>query len=119
MDATPPPPDLPRRCDLQAYVQSFLEDADKEEAAVIAKKPPSRRRGCWLDRGKEAAFLHQAVAKYERVLPLLQEAPVGSAEATSIPKVLHHIWLGSPFPSRFQAFRASWLEHHPEKDGVF
>ena len=86
---------------------------------MIAKKPPSRRRGCWLDRGKEAAFLHQAVAKYERVLPLLQEAPVGSAEATSIPKVLHHIWLGSPFPSRFQAFRASWLEHHPEKDGVF
>lgn len=36
-----------------------------------------------------------------------------------IPRILHHIWLGSPFPARFHAFRASWLEHHPVKDGEY
>ena len=87
---------------------------------MTKKKPPSgsrRRRGCWMDLGKEAAFLQQALAEYEHALRCLHEPPAASAEAPSIPRIMHHIWLGSPFPVRFQAFRASWLEHHPAKDG--
>jgi hypothetical protein len=95
-----------------------LEDKDAagEEAVVTKKKPSRRRRGCWLDLGKEAAFLHQALAQYEHALRLLQDPPAAS-EAPSIPRIMHHIWLGSPFPARFHAFRASWLEHHPTEDG--
>lgn len=30
-----------------------------------------------------------------------------------IPKLLHLIWVGSEFPSRFQPNLASWMDHHP------
>ena len=110
-------PSLLRCCDLQDYVQSFLED-DAKEMRVIAKKPSSRRcRACWMDITNEATFLHQALTEYEYALRILQEPPASSHKFSSIPKVLHHIWLGSPFPERFQAFRTTWIEHHPTENG--
>ncbi len=30
-----------------------------------------------------------------------------------IPKIIHQIWLGSPFPAKYQALRDSWLKQHP------
>jgi mannosyltransferase OCH1-like enzyme len=117
MEASPSVPSLPPYCDLQDYVQSFQED-DAGEMPVIAKKPSSRRcRACWLDIANEATFLHQALTEYMYALRILQEPPASSPNFASIPKVLHHIWLGSPFPERFQAFRTTWLDHHPTEDG--
>lgn len=31
-----------------------------------------------------------------------------------IPKVIHQIWLGSPFPQKYIAWRDSWLKLHPD-----
>jgi mannosyltransferase OCH1-like enzyme len=31
-----------------------------------------------------------------------------------IPKILHHIWLGSPFPEKYVALRDTWLKNHPD-----
>lgn len=31
-----------------------------------------------------------------------------------IPKILHQIWLGSPFPEKYVALRDTWLKHHPD-----
>ena len=31
-----------------------------------------------------------------------------------IPKIVHQIWLGSPVPSRYDAWRTSWKKYHPE-----
>ena len=31
-----------------------------------------------------------------------------------IPKIIHHIWLGSPFPKEYEKWRGSWIEHHPD-----
>jgi mannosyltransferase OCH1-like enzyme len=33
----------------------------------------------------------------------------------ALPRIFHHIWLGStPLPPDFAAFRETWREHHPE-----
>ena len=39
---------------------------------------------------------------------------VKSLDAPIIPKVIHQIWLGSPIPSRYDSWRASWKKFHPE-----
>lgn len=31
-----------------------------------------------------------------------------------IPKILHQIWLGSPFPEKYAALRNTWLKNHPD-----
>lgn len=31
-----------------------------------------------------------------------------------IPKIIHQIWLGSPFPEKYRAFQASWKKYHPD-----
>lgn len=36
------------------------------------------------------------------------------AKITKIPKVIHQIWLGSPFPEKYKAFAQSWKENHPD-----
>ena len=36
--------------------------------------------------------------------------------SSSIPKIIHQIWLGSPFPERCKNFRDSWLKLHPDWD---
>lgn len=30
-----------------------------------------------------------------------------------IPKIIHQIWLGSPFPYEYKQYQKSWQEHHP------
>ncbi len=32
---------------------------------------------------------------------------------TKIPKIIHQIWLGSPFPEKYKKFQESWKKHHP------
>jgi mannosyltransferase OCH1-like enzyme len=31
-----------------------------------------------------------------------------------IPKVIHQIWLGSPFPEKYRQWQQSWIKHHPD-----
>jgi mannosyltransferase OCH1-like enzyme len=33
---------------------------------------------------------------------------------TKIPKIIHQIWLGSPFPEKYRAFQQSWKQHHTD-----
>ncbi len=33
---------------------------------------------------------------------------------TKIPKIIHQIWLGSPFPEKYRGFQASWQQQHPD-----
>jgi len=35
-------------------------------------------------------------------------------DISPIPKVIHQIWLGSPVPSKYDSWRASWKKFHPE-----
>ncbi len=31
-----------------------------------------------------------------------------------IPKIVHQIWLGSPFPEKYKMYRDSWIKNHPD-----
>lgn len=31
-----------------------------------------------------------------------------------IPKIIHQIWIGSPFPEKYKKFQQSWIKHHPD-----
>lgn len=37
-----------------------------------------------------------------------------SDRTTSIPKIIHQIWLGSPLPKEYVKFQITWKEHHPD-----
>jgi mannosyltransferase OCH1-like enzyme len=43
----------------------------------------------------------------EKMLPVRKSKP-------KIPKIIHQIWLGSPFPEKYRAYQASWKTHHPD-----
>src|ERR1700761_6721881 len=31
-----------------------------------------------------------------------------------IPRIIHQVWLGSPFPEKYKEWQKSWKTHHPE-----
>ncbi len=31
-----------------------------------------------------------------------------------IPKIIHQVWLGSPFPDKYRKFQLSWIKNHPD-----
>lgn len=31
-----------------------------------------------------------------------------------IPKIIHQIWLGSPFPEKYKKIQQTWIDHHPD-----
>ena len=35
-------------------------------------------------------------------------------EQARIPKIIHHIWLGSPLPEKFARYRQTWQKMHPD-----
>jgi hypothetical protein len=39
---------------------------------------------------------------------------VSPPDSPRIPKIIHHIWLGSEFPDRFKGYQRNWLRHHPD-----
>lgn len=39
---------------------------------------------------------------------------VAIAESPKIPKIIHHIWLGSSLPQEYNEMRETWLRHHPD-----
>lgn len=38
----------------------------------------------------------------------------GGAANVKIPKIIHQIWLGSPFPEKYKKFQDSWKKNHPD-----
>lgn len=34
-------------------------------------------------------------------------------EQPSIPKIIHHVWLGSPLPEKYKKYRETWKQFHP------
>ncbi len=115
---------LPPSAHLREYIHYFLAQDEGAEGAAEATAPGKKeqappatpralRPGCWLDRAQEKAFLQHALANYERAA-----AQSSAPAAAAIPRVLHHIWLGSAFPAHFQRLRAAWLAHHPVENGT-
>lgn len=47
---------------------------------------------------------------YEKISPL----KLSPDTQTRIPKIIHIIWLGSPFPEKYKGFMQSWIDHHPD-----
>lgn len=35
-------------------------------------------------------------------------------EEPRIPKIFHHIWVGSPFPEKYKQLRQTWIDKHPD-----
>src|ERR1700730_3033568 len=39
---------------------------------------------------------------------------ISSQAVPKIPKIIHQIWLGSPFPEKYNKYQASWQKLHPK-----
>jgi len=44
---------------------------------------------------------------------------VACHEKVKIPHVMHSVWIGGQFPSKFQKYRDSWIEKHPTWAHIF
>ncbi len=51
-------------------------------------------------------------AQIRRLYPR-EEFNQASLGPTRIPKIIHQIWLGSPFPEKYRRLQQSWIDHHP------
>ncbi len=54
---------------------------------------------------------------YEAFKRLYEKNHVSSVSAHApykIPKIIHQIWLGSPFPEKYKALRDTWLQYNPD-----
>ncbi|MGE4168464.1 MAG: glycosyltransferase [Candidatus Babeliales bacterium] len=49
---------------------------------------------------------------FERLYNLFSPARIVPT-SVRIPKIIHQIWLGSPFPEKYRAYQESWLKHNP------
>ena len=43
--------------------------------------------------------------------------PASAAKRAGIPRIVHHIWLGSALPSAYARLRETWEAHHPAATG--
>jgi len=39
---------------------------------------------------------------------------IAPTHEAKIPKIIHQVWLGSPFPERYKAWRQTWKDKHPD-----
>ena len=64
------------------------------------------------DKKKADTNLHWKMVKdfYDKYII---ESPIFS-EYPRIPKIIHQIWLGSPFPEKYRKLQESWLKNHPD-----
>jgi hypothetical protein len=79
--------------------------------------------GVWSDQATEQRWLAGADRRF-REWAAANAAAAGAATsaanyaaAQTIPKLVHHIWLGSPLPARAAVLRATWRRHHPPANG--
>ena len=88
-----------------------IRKPDIEKLNVDFHKSLGNQDITWGERDKDDRQWCARLAKrYEENYPAIVPP---SAEA-KIPKVIHQIWLGSPFPERFERHVRSWKEAHPE-----
>ena len=53
-------------------------------------------------------------ARLKELYDMNYQTTVAADAPYRIPKILHQVWLGSPFPEKYKKFRDSWLEKHPD-----
>lgn len=70
-------------------------------------KPYEQFNPQWIIENPQWKLLHDLYDKY-----LLSEAY--QTEYPQIPKIIHHIWLGSPFPPHLAELRETWRKFHPD-----
>jgi hypothetical protein len=88
--------------------------------ATFSQRP--LRWNCWIPQNLEVAFLSQSAKMYHEFLcssasSSTEREPSISPSFVGIPRIIHHIWLGSPLPAHFQKLRMTWIHHHPEERG--
>ena len=75
----------------------------------FGSKNYSEIRWCLRD-SQEPAWYKRLESRYERCKPTHRVA----SPVPYIPKIIHQIWLGSPFPEKYQEWQQSWLRGHPD-----
>lgn len=55
-------------------------------------------------------ILNTIVDIYEKNNPSIEKI----RNNQKIPKIIHHIWLGSPLPEKYKRFQSEWIKNNPE-----
>jgi len=67
--------------------------------------------------GLQPSEIKQALEGYDwKILHSLYQQHVEVTQWSDkprIPKIIHHIWLGSPLPEKYKLLRETWKKHHP------
>jgi hypothetical protein len=96
----------------------------KESAAQSTRKDPRIPAGFGVD--FHDSMKHGFAYNYETIErdPFLQKIKaiyehyavndVQYSEKPRIPKIIHHIWLGSALPEKYKAWQRTWFKHHPD-----
>lgn len=72
-----------------------------------AMKPSTSYRQSYVNTNK-----HWATAK--KLYDAYIYGGVELSNKSRIPKIIHHIWIGSHLPKYAKEFRRSWIKHHPD-----
>ncbi|HVW99471.1 MAG TPA: glycosyltransferase [Candidatus Babeliaceae bacterium] len=62
-------------------------------------------------------YLPKEKTTYEALRKLYRTnhpSKVNPSTKPRIPKIIHQVWLGSPFPEKYKKYRETWLKHHPD-----
>ena len=78
-------------------IQNYWRENDGEWLELVKQRYEETRKII----GEEATQATQASAE-------------GGQTSNQIPRIIHHIWLGSPMPERLEKMRKTWIDMHPE-----
>jgi mannosyltransferase OCH1-like enzyme len=71
----------------------------------------------YTEKGHQIAITEEQLKDWHAFKELYEKYMVGDkvyAHNPRIPKIIHHIWLGSPLPARCKWFIETWKKHHPD-----
>jgi mannosyltransferase OCH1-like enzyme len=92
----------------------YLNPPKKSSAFVSFQTSISRNLPDWPDKKWKRLFSRKtdwAITKKCYETFVVNGSP---SETPRIPKIIHQIWLGSPFPEKYRSFQQSWIAHHPD-----
>ena len=111
------------RCELAVVTSAAIPWPSFDDSV---KSCASRRLRWGLWHADDRAWYELLLRRYARVCETRNSqkgsfCTIGSSNspfwalprAGGIPHVIHHIWLGSSLPKRFEALRETWRRHHP------
>jgi mannosyltransferase OCH1-like enzyme len=59
-------------------------------------------------------FSSSTYAMFKNLYEKNNFSQVQPQQEIKIPKIIHQIWLGSPFPYEYKKYQESWRKHHPD-----